>query len=229
MKRFWKNVSAEAVEGGFAIHLDGRAVKTPMRADLVAPTRALADAIVAEWEAVGEKIDPAAMPMTGLANAAIDRVRPDTAAFAANLSRYAENEMCCYRADAPAELAGRQADAWDALIDWAQQRYGIAFTTTTGVMHVDQPAETLERLVAEVAGEDAFHLAGLSPLVTAGQSLLVALALRHGEMGSEKGWLATRIEEDWQAEQWGQDDEAVKAGEARRADFMNGARFLSLL
>lgn len=229
MKRFWKEVRAEAVEDGHAIRLDGRAVKTPARNELVVPSHRLSDAIVAEWESVGEKLDPASMPMTGLANAAIDRVAPAREAFAYGLAAYGENEMCCYRADGPAELAAQQAEAWDRLLDWAARRYDVSFETTVGIMHVDQPKATLAQLRAAVAAEDAFTLAGLSPLVTAGQSLLVALAVRHGELEPEQGWAITRIEEEWQIAQWGEDEEARKASEARRGDFLAGARFLSLL
>ncbi|MBB3763091.1 ATP12 family chaperone protein [Sphingomicrobium lutaoense] len=229
MKRFWKEASREPQDDGHVILLDGRKVMTPAKRELVVPTGTLADAIVEEWQSAGEKVDPAAMPMTGLANAAIDRVMPDRQAFAAGLSRFAESEMCCYRADQPDALVERQAASWDRLIDWAQARYDIHFTVTSGVMHVAQPETTLDRLASAVGSEDAFHLAGLSPLVTAGQSLLVALAVRHGELSPEEGWKASQIEEDWQIEHWGEDEEARKASEARRRDFLNGARFLSLL
>lgn len=229
MKRFWKKATSEKQGQGHVILLDGLKVMTPARRELLVPTASLADAIVEEWQSAGEKVDPAAMPMTGLANAAIDRVMPDQKAFAAGLSRFAESEMCCYRADQPEGLVERQAASWDRLLDWAQQRYDIGFKVTSGVMHAAQPRETIERLASAVEGEDAFHLAGLSPLVTAGQSLLVALAVRHGAISPEDGWQASQIEEDWQIEHWGEDEEARKASEARRRDFLGGARFLSLL
>lgn len=229
MKRFWKEATSSEVDNGHTILIDGRQVMTPAQRKLAVPTKALAVAIVKEWASVQEKLDPAAMPMTGLANAALDRVAPARQEFARGLSRFAENEMCCYRADQPDGLVERQAQAWDRLIDWASKRYDIGFTVTSGVMHAAQPAQTLERLSAAVASEDDFHLAGLSPMVTAGQSLLVALAVRHGAVSPDEGWQASQIEEEWQIEHWGADDEAIKAAEARRADFMNGARFLSLL
>jgi chaperone required for assembly of F1-ATPase len=229
MKRFWKEATSSEVDNGHTILIDGRQVMTPAQRKLSVPTKALAVAIVKEWASVQEKLDPATMPMTGLANAALDRVAPARQEFARGLSRFAENEMCCYRADQPDGLVERQAQAWDRLIDWASKRYDIGFTVTSGVMHAAQPAQTLERLSAAVASEDDFHLAGLSPMVTAGQSLLVALAVRHGAVSPDEGWQASQIEEEWQIEHWGADDEATKAAEARRADFMNGARFLSLL
>lgn len=229
MKRFWKEAEIVPSGEGWGIALDGRPVKTPGRADLAVTSEVLARAIAAEWNEVDEKIDPSAMPMTGLANAAIDRVGPAKADFAAGLARYGETEMCCYRAIEPDELVARQVESWDPLLDWARDRYGIDFVTTGGVMHVEQPVETLVALSKALAIEDAFHLAGLSPLITAGGSLLAALAVRHGHLAPELAWTLTQIDEDWQAEQWGADAEATAAAENRRRDFLNGARFLSLL
>lgn len=229
MKRFWTTAEAVEAEGGWTVTLDGRAVKTPARAALVVPTKALADAIAAEWDSVEDEIDPRAMPMTGLANAAIDRVAPARDAFAADLARYGENELCCYRADHPDRLCAAQARAWDPLIDWAQQRYDVSFATTTGLMHVAQPPATVARLAAAVAAEDPFALAALSPLVTIGGSLVAALAVREGAVAPEDAYEAVEVDARHQAEQWGADAEAEKRDEARRADFLAAARFLSLL
>lgn len=229
MKRFWKDAAIIPSNNDWGIALDGRSVKTPGRADLAVPSEKLAQAIAAEWNDVADKIDPAAMPMTGLANAAIDRVASAKADFAAGLARYGETEMCCYRASEPDELVARQAESWDPLLDWARDRYGADFVTTSGVMHVEQPAGTLAALSDALAGESPFCLAGLSPLVTAGGSLLAALAVRHGHLAPDRAWTMTQIDEEWQAEQWGADAEATAAAEHRRRDFLNGARFLSLL
>ena len=141
------------------------------------PTEALAEAIAEEWRAVEDEIDPRAMPLTGLANAAIDRVAPDRQAFAEGLARYAEADLACYRAEGPRELVERQEQSWDALLAWARRRYDVDFATTSGLLHVAQPPATVERLAHAVAALDAFRLAGLSPLVTIGGSLVAALAV----------------------------------------------------
>jgi chaperone required for assembly of F1-ATPase len=229
VKRFWKDVLVEAGESGFAISLDGRAVKTPARAPLQVPTHELAEAIADEWRAVEADIDPRAMPLTGLANAAIDRVGPDKQAFARGLARYADADLTCYRATGPAALVAVQEVAWDALLGWARRRYDIDFATTQGVIHVAQPAGTVQQLSHAVEALDAFHLAGLSPLVTIGGSLVAALALAEHAITADQAWDAVSIDERWQIEQWGADAEAEKAIENRRADFLAAALFLQLL
>ena len=177
MRRFWKEVAVECEDGGWGIALDGRAVKTPARAPLVAPTTALAEAIAEEWRSVGETIDPREMPLTGLANAAIDRVAPAKDRFAEGLARYAEADLACYRAEGPRALIERQEQSWDALLGWARRRFDVDFVTTSGLMHVAQPPATVEQLAHAVTSLDAFRLAGLSPLVTIGGSLLAGLAV----------------------------------------------------
>lgn len=226
MKRFYK---AASVGAGGAVLLDGRPVRTPGRTPLAAPTDALAEAIADEWNAQGDVVDPRAMPITGLANAAIDRVAPDPAAFARGLAVYGEADLICYRAEAPAPLVSRQAGHWDPILAWAQQRYDVVFELATGVMHMPQPPETVTRLKAAVAGRDAFALAGLSPLVTITGSLLLALAVAEGAIGAAAAWTAATVDEQWQAEHWGEDAEAARALADRRRDFEAAARFLALL
>lgn len=225
MKRFWKEVTVEA--NGIA--LDGRPVRTPGRAALVAPTAALAEAIAEEWRSVGEKLDPREMPFTGMANAAIDRIAPNTATFAAGLAKYGESDLLYYRAELPEPLVERQQAAWDPLLDWARGRYDVHFETTAGIIHKAQPEATLLRLNEAVAAFDAFQLAGLSPVVTVSGSLVAALALIEGAADAETIWTAAQIDEAWQEEMWGEDDLATTAREAHRKDFLAGARFLSLL
>ena len=225
MKRFYKQVS---VEDG-AILLDGRPVRTPARAPLILSSPALADAVADEWRAQGGDIDPRSMPLTGLANATIDRVAPDRAAFARPLAAYAESDLLCYRADAPEELVERQAGAWDPLLDWARGRYDVHFTVTSGVIHAPQPPATVARLGEALLARDAFALAAMSPLVTIGGSLVVALALAEGRIGAEQAFDMTHLDELWQAEHWGEDQLALEARAARRLDFMAAAQLLTLL
>ncbi|MBN8812070.1 MULTISPECIES: ATP12 family chaperone protein [unclassified Sphingomonas] len=225
MKRFWKEVTVE--DGQVA--LDGKPVRTPDRAPLALPTPALAAAVADEWRAVGETIDPRAMKLTGLANAAIDKISPASAPFARGLAAYGESDLLYYRADGPEPLVVRQAEAWDPLLDWARNRYDVHFETATGVMHRAQPEATVARLAEAVYALDAFHLAGLSPVVTVSGTLVGALALLEGAAGAETLWQAAHVDELWQAEQWGEDPLAVQARDARRADFDAGVRFLGLL
>ena len=229
MKRFWKAVSVEKDGDDWGIRLDGRPVRTPARAPLIVPTEALADAIAKEWRAVGEDIDPRAMPLTGLANAAIDRVAPERQAFAGGLARYAEADLACYRSDWPPELVSRQAESWDPLLAWARRRYDVDFSTTSGLLHVPQAQATIEQLSQAVASLDAFHLAGLSPLVTIGGSLIAALAVVEKAISPEDAWQAVSVDDRWQLEQWGNDSEAETALENKRHDFLAAARFLELL
>jgi chaperone required for assembly of F1-ATPase len=228
VKRFWKGV--EVVEdGGFAIALDGRRVKTPAQADLSVPCRALAEAIAAEWQDVGTDVDPRAMPLTGLANAAIDRVAADPGAFAAGLAKYGETDLLCYRADSPAALAERQEAAWGPLLAWARRHYDVDFVATAGTVYQPQPQATVARLAHAVGALDPFRLAGLAPLVTIGGSLVAALAVLKRARTPEEAWNAVTLDERWQLEQWGSDAEAAQALEIRRRDFLAAARFLELL
>jgi len=229
VKRFWKEVEVEQADGGWSIRLDGRPVRTPARAELTVPTEALALAIAEEWRGVEDEIDPRAMPMTGLGNAAIDRVAPDKLAFAAGLARYAETDLACYRAEWPPELVQRQSEAWDALLAWARRRYDVDFSITSNLMHVPQPQATVERLAHAVTALDPVRLAGLSPLVTIGGSLAAALAVLEKAVAPDEAWGAVSIDDRWQIEQWGSDAEAEAALENRRCDFLAAAGFLELL
>ena len=229
MKRFWKNAAAVERDGGWGVELDGKPVRTPARELLTVPTSGLAEAIVSEWNLVEDKVDPRAMPLTGLANAAIDRVATDKQAFAAGLARYAEGDLACYRAEGPRALVDRQGESWDALLGWARRRFDVDFRTTSGILHVAQPSGTVDQLAHAVGALDPFRLAGLSPLVTIGGSLIAALGVLEGAFTPEAAWDAVSIDERWQLEQWGSDSEAEAALENRRRDFFAAARFLELL
>jgi chaperone required for assembly of F1-ATPase len=225
MRRFWKDVS---VENG-QVALDGKPVRTPGRVPLALPTPALAEAVADEWRGVGETLDPRAMPLTGLANAAIDRIGADPAPFAAGLAKYGETDLLYYRAGEPAPLAERQAASWDPLLDWARSRYDVHFETATGVMHKAQPEATIARLADAMHALDPFRLAALSPVVTISGSLVGALALLEGAVSPETLWQAAHVDELWQAELWGEDVLAVQLRDAHRVDFDAGVRFLALL
>lgn len=225
MKRFWNEVSV-GPDGSIA--LDGKPVRTPRRAPLALPTPALADAVAAEWRAMGDPVDPQAMPLTGLANAAIDIVAPDPAGFAATLAAYGESDLLCYRAASPDDLVARQAAAWDPLLDWARARYDVHFAVTAGIMHRPQPPATIARLGEAIAARSAWELAPLSPIVTITGSLVGALALVEGGVEGDALWDAAHLDEIWQAEQWGDDPLAIDARAARRRDYDAAVGFLGL-
>jgi chaperone required for assembly of F1-ATPase len=229
MKRFYKAAAAVPVEDGHEIRLDGRPVRTPGRAPLRVPTRALAEAIAAEWDSQGEEIDPRGMILTGLANAAIDRIAPDPLAFAAGLAAYGESDLLCYRADNPDALIARQERTWRPLLAWARHRFDVEFEVTSGIMHRPQHAATVERLRKAVEARDAFALAGLSPLVTVSGSLVIALALAEDAIDVAAAWEAATLDERWQTEHWGEDAEAAAALAGRLEQFEGAARFLELL
>ena len=229
MKRFWTVVDVVASNGGFSIALDGRPLKTPARATLSVPTPALAEAIAAEWRDCGDEINPRAMPMTGLANAAMDRVAADPEAFAGSLARYAEGDLLAYRADHPQLLVDRMATRWDPLLAWARRRYAVDFAIGTGVIHIPQPEATVKRLAAALAALGPFELAAMAPLITIGGSLVTALAVHERAVDPATAWDVVGLDEQWQIEQWGADAEAEAALESRRGGYLAAARFLELI
>ncbi|MEK7342748.1 MAG: ATP12 family protein [Pseudomonadota bacterium] len=228
MKRFYTDVAVVPSDGGWTIQLDGRPIRTPARAQLALPTPTLAEAVAAEWRRQGETVDPATMPMTGLANAALDHVAPNPADFAAGVARYAQSDLLCYRADGPEALVARQAAAWNPLLDWARARYDVAFAVTQGIIPVPQPEETLARLGAAVAALDPFRLTGMSTLVTLSGSLVCGLAVVEGGHDPVAVWQAAEIDEAWQVEQWGEDAEAAARSSRRAAEFATAADFIAL-
>lgn len=224
---FWQEVTVGEVEGGYGVFLDGRPVRTPNRALLTLPTRGLAELVASEWAAQEEVIHPENMPATRLANSAIEKVRPVREDVAALVVSYGEADLLCHRADAPAALVRRQAEGWDPLIDWAAA-LGIRLQVAAGIMPIRQDGDALVRLGCEVAVMDDFRLAAFHELVTLSGSIIIALAVVHGVRDPELAWELSRIDEDWQAAQWGRDAEAETAAAVRRGDFLFAARFHAL-
>jgi chaperone required for assembly of F1-ATPase len=225
MKRFYSQVSTQPVDGGHALLLDNRPVRTPLRAPLVVPSQAMADAIAEEWAAQGEDIVIASMPLTGFANAAIDQVAPQRQRFVDDIAAYGETDTLCYRADPGDPLAQRQDRDWEPILQWAENRYDIRLIRVAGIIHQPQSTHSLSRLKTSVNAMDAFTLAGFSTLVGIGGSLVSALALLEQAFDSGTIWQAICLEELWQEELWGADPEAVAARENRRAAFDAAWRF----
>lgn len=229
MKRFWKEVEVALQDGGWGIALDGRPVRTPHRAPLVVTSLALAEAIAAEWREQGETIDPSNMPMTGIANAAIDLASPDPAAFAEPVAAYAATDLFCYRDDRDAMLQAEQVAAWNPLLTWAEARFGIEFVITQGILPVDQPRATIAALRVAVFAIDPWRMAALTPLVTIGGSLVAGLARIEEAFDAELLWEAVSLDELYQERRWGADAQAQAQRAAHKRDWDNAARFLGLL
>lgn len=227
-KRFWTDVNVVPTEGGHEIRLDSRKVMTPTKAPLVLPTEPLAQAIAAEWAAQDGVIDPLSMPMTRSANSAIDKVRPRVAELVDVIASYGETDLLCHRADAPEELIRIQADAWDPLLDWARADLGAPLVVTTGVLPVDQPVQSLERLKSRVAAHDHFALTALDDLVALSGSLIIGLAALQETLPVDELWRRSRIDETWQESQWGVDSEAASVAARKRNDFLHAAAFFRM-
>lgn len=226
MKRFWTEVSIDADR---VVRLDDKPVRTPGRRLLALPGDALAEAVADEWRAVEGEITPRTMKLTGLANAALDRIGPERSDFAASLARFGESDLLCYRADGPADLVLAQAAAWNPPLAWARARYDVAFVVTTGILHRAQPGATIARLGEAVAARGAFELAALAPVVTIGGSLVLALAWIEQALSAGAVWDAAELDEEWQAARWGRDPLSLAARDARRGEFEAAERFRTLL
>ena len=228
-RRFWKNAAVEPAEGGWQIRLDGKPVRTPGKLPLIVPSRALADAIAAEWDAQKDVIDPGAMPLTRAANSAIEKVAPQFDAVADMLAEYGGTDLLSYRADHPQALAQRQAAAWDPLLDWAAETHDARLATTHGVIPVPQNAAALANLRARLAMLTPWELTALHDLVTLPGSLILGLAVFDGRLTADDAHSLSRIDEDHQAEAWGRDEEAEAAAAARLTALRDAARLLELL
>ena len=247
--RFRQEAKLQADKGGWSIYHSDRIILTSARTPLTVPHKPLAEAIRAEWNVQDSTLDPAAgpatypatypaagsaaspvaKPMTALANAAIDQVAHDHSRFAATIVAYAETDLLCYRECSDTVLAAEQAAAWDPLLAWAQAKYGIAFALAEGVMYTAQPSATVSRLESAVLALDSFRLAGLSPLVAIGGSLIAGLAIVEGVHHSDHLWPILMLDELYQERRWGGDPQAQAARNLRRSDWNNAARFLRLL
>lgn len=225
-KRFWQKAEVVPTGDQFAIALDGRPVNTPSRRQLVVPTHAMATRIAAEWEAQVEKVDPTTMPWTRSANSALDKVPDQRAEVEAHLSGYADTDLLSYRAEGPEELITRQAAGWDPVLDWVEVKFGVRPATTLGVMPVKQDPSHIKRLAGYMAPMSDFALTGFHDLVTLSGSYILAVAVAENELESEAGWALSRIDEEWQIEQWGADDEATKQATSKKGAFFHAVEFL---
>ena len=231
LRRFYKRVEVAAADGGgFAVRLDGRPVRTPGKRPLVAPSRAVAERIAAEWAAQGEVIEPMSMSATRLANSAIDGVAATLSETKAAIAQYAEADLVCYRAATPEALVALQAAAYDPIVAWARDALGASLATTVGVAHVAQPETALAAARAAVeAYADPFAVAALHVMTSLTGSLMIALMTAKGALSLDAAWRAAHVDEDFQIARWGEDDEAKRRHAARWRNFDAAAKVLAEL
>jgi chaperone required for assembly of F1-ATPase len=228
-RRFYKDVAIADHDRGVTLLLDGKPLRTPCKAPLALPTRALAEAVAGEWRAQGERIDPATMPLTKLANSAIDGVAGREQAVIDDIMKHAGSDLVCYRAEGPGGLVDAQTKQWDPLLAWARDALGAPLAAAKGVVHVTQPQASLDRLKERLAGRDGFSLAALHVMTALTGSALLALAVALGRLTAEEAWEAAHVDEDWQISQWGEVDEAAARRANRWRDFAAAAQMLNLL
>lgn len=226
-KRFWSQVSSRANGDGYQILLDDREVRTPGRAPLIVPTSELAKEIAAEWDAQKEQIDPNSMPYTRMTNSALDKVAPQLGEVAKNIAAYGDSDLLCYRAEAPKELVARQVERWDPLLDWAADELGARLKPVSGVVHRPQSPVDIAVLLDLVNRFDCFELAAFHDLVSLSGSLIIGFAVAKKYHSASHLWEVSRVDENWQIEQWGQDDEATAAENQKRLAFLHAAAFFA--
>ena len=226
-RRFYKKAAAAPHEGGFGLFLDGRLVKTPRRHSLVVSRAAVADALAAEWESQGERIDPSTMPLTRIVNAAIDHVGPAAAEVRAEIVKYAGSDLICYRAETPQELVRRQAEAWDPLVTWAREALGAPLMLSTGIAHVAQPEIATAAVARALVDYPPLKLAAISTVTALTGSAIIALALACGRLDAGSAWEAALIDEHWQADLWGRDALAERTRTFRRGELEAAGLILS--
>jgi len=231
MKRFYKETAVDLGDGGHRVLLDGRPMRTPAKAVLVVPTRALAEAIAAEWGQVPDKADinVSHLPLTRLAATGLDRVTSQRARVIEDTAKYAGSDMLCYRASEPETLVKRQQETWQPLLDWAAGRYGARLVIVEGLAFVEQPAAAVARLGEVVAAHSDLGLSALYNLTHISGSLIVALAVAEGHLSAADAFAAAQLDELYQIERWGEDPIATKRHEGIRHDIDSSARFLALL
>jgi chaperone required for assembly of F1-ATPase len=227
-ERFYTAVSVAEDSEGWRILLDGRTVKTPLRATLALPAEPLAQAIAREWKVQGAKVDPKSMPLTKLANTALDAVRGHETEVAADILSFAGRDLVCYRAEAPDELVAQQSAAWEPVLRWLETEFSARLIVTAGIMPVDQPPESLAPLQEALTQFDTFSISALHVMTTLTGSAALALAHAHGRLSVDECWTAAHVDEDFQIAKWGQDAEAAARRVARRAEMDAAANFLQL-
>jgi chaperone required for assembly of F1-ATPase len=227
-RRFYEQVSVAECDGQFDILLDGRPVRTPARHPLGTPTRALSDALAAEWRAQADVIDPASMPLTRLVNTILDGVAAAAPEVAEDVAKFLASDLLVYRAEGPDGLVERQAAAWDPVLAWARDALNARFVLAAGMIYVTQPEPALAAARAAIP-QDIWRLGAVHSITTLTGSALIALAVLHGQLDAEAAWKAAHVDEDWNMEFWGRDELALNRQAMRYAELQAACQVLALL
>ena len=228
VKRFYKNVGIGQVDGGYTITLDDKPLNTPAGAPFIVPGATLAEAIAGEWAIQGDSVDPITMPITQFSSTALDRVQPSRSDIIEGLLRYVETDLLCHRAEAPADLVERQSETWHPLLDWANDNLGIKLEATTGILAAERPLEAVN-IAADIIGRlDVFELTALASLTGETGSLVVGLAVLNGKLNAGQAFDVSELDALWQAENWGEDEEATERRDHVKGELQAIVRFLKI-
>ncbi|NQV99075.1 MAG: ATPase [Rhodospirillales bacterium] len=229
MKRFFETATVFEVDQKHSVALDGKPIRTPEGSAVVLPTATLAAEVAAEWSAQGDEIKPLTMPLTRLACTAIDKVIPVRPRVIEQIARYGQSDLLCYRSQGPDDLVAHQAANWQPILDWLEAHHQVPLAVTHGIVHVEQPESSLRRLTEIVGGYEGFRLTGLAELTQLTGSLAVAIAFVDGQIAAEEVVVVSQLDDDWQADKWGEDGEALARRKHLEADILAAVRFLDAL
>jgi len=227
-KRFWKKVDVVSLEKGFCIKLDAKILKTPAKKEMLLPTNALAKKIAAEWDKQFDEIDPNGMPFTKSANAALDKVVEQFEEVSSLVGDYGDTDLLYYRADSPTELKMRQQSSWDPIIDWAEKNFEVKINCGTGILYIPQDKKLVYKLSQEISELSSFQLTGLYDIVSITGSLILGLATINGRLSADEAFNLSRIDELWQIEQWGHDEEAQAVSDQKYKAILHAQEFFAL-
>tara|TARA_B110000003_G_scaffold22794_1_gene21907 strand:- start:844 stop:1572 length:729 start_codon:yes stop_codon:yes gene_type:complete len=227
-KRFWKNVYVVFSEAGYLIKLDDKILKTPAKRQMVLPTEALAKKVASEWDEQVEEIDPTTMPFTKSANAALDKVSEQFEEVSSLLGEYGDTDLLYYRADSPPELQKRQKIGWDPIVKWAENTFKVKINCGTGIVYIPQNEQMFSEIRIKISNLSIFELTAFYDMVSITGSLILGLAIINGRLSAEKAYQLSRVDELWQLEQWGDDEEAQAASNLKNEAILHSEEFFSL-
>ena len=227
-KRFWKNAHVVSSETGYLIKLDDKILKTPAKKQMLLPTEALAKKVASEWDEQVEEIDPTTMPFTKSSNAALDKVSEQFEEVTSLLGEYGDTDLLYYRADSPPELQKRQKTGWDPIVNWAETTFKVQINCGTGIVYIAQNEKLISEIHIKINNLSIFELTAFYDMVSITGSLILGLAIINGRLSAEEAYQLSRIDEQWQLEQWGEDEEAQVASNQKNIAILHSEEFFAL-